>query len=96
MDTGFNGYLAFPQEIIRSLGFSFHSYAEAELGDANTVTLRKFVGSIHWGGIVRDVTVLETAGTPLVGMALLEGHRVTADIIAGGRVCIEPISHPGS
>ena len=34
---------------------------------------------------------METGGDPLIGMALLEGYRLTIDAVDGGRVTIEPI-----
>ncbi len=91
IDTGFNGYLTLPDDLLHRAGFSFHSYAQAELGDGNTVTLRKFEGDVLWYGVRRPVTALETNAAPLVGMAFLAGQRLVVDVAVEGTVSIEPI-----
>jgi hypothetical protein len=37
------------------------------------------------------VLVLAADGGPLVGLSLLYGHRVTLDVVDGGRVSIEAL-----
>ena len=96
IDTGFNGYLTLPAETIEALALSFHSYAEAELGDGCTIVLRKFEGEVLWNGLPRAVTILQTQGAPLVGMALLEKHRIRIDVIPRGSVTIDPIGNSGA
>jgi clan AA aspartic protease len=91
IDTGFNGYLTLPAETIESLALRFHSYTEAELGDGHTIVLRKFEGEVLWNGLPRAVTILQTQGAPLVGMALLEKHRICIDVIPQGNVAIDCI-----
>lgn len=91
IDTGFNGYLTLPPSSIESLGLMFHSLALTELGDGREVALRKFQGRVQWFGSLRDITVLEAGGGPLVGMALLKQHRLTIDVVAGGEVVILPL-----
>jgi len=91
IETGFNGYLTLPSATIKALALSFHSYAEAELGDGHTIVLRKIEGDVLWNGVPRPVTVLETQGAPLVGMALLEKHRIRIDVIPQGNVAIDSI-----
>ena len=91
INTGFNGYLTLPAETIESLALRFHSYTEAELGDGHTIVLRKFEGEVLWNGLPRAVTILQTHGAPLVGMALLEKHRICIDVIPQGNVAIDCI-----
>ena len=93
IDTGFNGYLTLPAETIEALTLSFHSYAEAELGDGHIIVLRKFEGEVLWNGLPRAVTILQTQGAPLVGMALLEKHRIRIDVIPRGNVTIDSIGN---
>ena len=96
IDTGFNGYLTLPAETIEALALSFHSYAEAELADGHTIVLQKFEGEVLWNGLPRAVTILQTQGAPLVGMALLEKHRICIDVIPQGNVTIDSIGNSGS
>lgn len=93
IDTGFNGYLTLPAETIEGLALSFHSFAEAELGDCHTIVLPKFEGEVLWNGFPRAVTILQTQGAPLVGMALLEKNRIRIDVIPQGMVTIEAIKN---
>lgn len=53
-----------------------------------------FTGSLtmppKWHEGFRDITVIEADGSPLVGMKLLEGSKVTLHVKDGGEVNIEP------
>jgi hypothetical protein len=55
------------------------------------VQLAAYPLDILWDGIRRDVTAMEAENDPLIGMTLLEGHRLTIDAIDGGPVTIEPL-----
>ncbi len=92
IDTGFNGYLTLPSDHIASLELPFHSFAEAQLGDGQTVALRKFEGNVLWNNELRPLTVLETQGAPLVGMAFLINHRVTLEVRVGGLIAIDSLN----
>jgi hypothetical protein len=56
----------------------------------------KFEGEVMWNGLPRAVTILQTQGTPLVGMALLEKHRIRIDVIPQGNVTIDSIGNSGA
>lgn len=89
IDTGFNGFLTLPSNLILRLGLVFHSPALATLADGTSILLRKHEGRLLWEGQPRDILVLEAAGGPLAGMSLLVGSRVTLDVVDGGAVTIE-------
>jgi len=91
IDTGFNGFLTLPLEQITRLGFPYEGNLEAVLGDGRDTTMDMFLGTVLWEGYLREGTVLAAEGTPLVGMALLRGSRVTLEVQDGGRVTIEPL-----
>jgi hypothetical protein len=40
----------------------------------------------------RKITVLQSDGGPLVGMELLQGFRMTMDVIVGGSVVIKALT----
>ena len=44
---------------------------------------------VLWHGAPRPVPVHRAEGTPLIGMGLLNGNRLTVDSWAGGDVVIE-------
>ncbi len=39
----------------------------------------------------REAMISETAGTPLVGMSMLAGNRLTMDVVEGGDVAIDAL-----
>jgi predicted aspartyl protease len=78
-----------PPSLVAALGLAYHSETLALLGDGSTVSFHKYEATVLWHGQDREVIVLEAAGGPLAGMALLYGSRVTLDIVDGGDVTIE-------
>lgn len=92
IDTGYNGFLTLPKAVIEELDLSFIGPTRAALGDGNEVSMDLFLGVVQWEGGPRDVLVLETEGGTLVGMALLNGHRVTMDVEDGGMISVESLA----
>ncbi len=91
IDTGFNGYLTLPSDLINSLKLQLAGNRRATLGDGNVVVLDVYLAKVLWHGQKQDVLVLQTDGGPLVGMSLLHGSRVTLDVVDGGDVTIDPL-----
>ncbi len=90
IDTGFNGFLTLPRTAIQDLALVFVGPTRAALGDGNEVSMDLFLAAIRWEGAPRDV--LEAEGGTLVGMALLDGHRVVMDVEEDGVVSIESLA----
>jgi hypothetical protein len=44
---------------------------------------------VVWHGLPAEVLILRTTGAPLVGMSLLDGNRITMDVVDGGDVTID-------
>lgn len=91
IDTGFNGHLTLPADVINHLDLSFHSATLAMLGDGRQVALSRYEASVQWDGRRLEVMVLEADGGPLIGMSLLNGHRLTIEVVTGGSVIIETL-----
>lgn len=91
LDTGFNGYLTLPDNVVSALGLGYHSQTMAMLADGSLTPLRKFEGTVEWDGVPRDIIVLEASGGALVGMSMLHGSRVMLDVVDGGPVTIAPL-----
>jgi clan AA aspartic protease len=89
VDTGFNGFLTLPLELIAQLRFPYEGIAEVILGDGDTVRLDSFAATVLWDGEVRTSLALAADGSPLVGMDLLLGSRVCLDVTNDGPVTIE-------
>lgn len=91
IDTGFNGYLTVPRAMITALGLPSQGVRRATLGDGTPCTLNVYRATVLWDGQHRPVQALEAEGAVLIGMALLEGSRMTIDVRAGGAVIMEPL-----
>ena len=89
LDTGFNGDLALPREIIQNLGLTYRGQTSWTLATGEEATMSNYDGVVLWHGQPRDVVVIETASESLIGMALLVGSRITVDARICGEVLIE-------
>ena len=92
IDTGYNGFLTLPKSVIEELDCSFVGPTRATLGDGHQVSMDLFLGVVQWDGSPRDVLILETEGGSLIGMALLNGHRITMDVEEGGVLSVESLA----
>ena len=91
IDTGFNGYLTLPSDLVNRLNLQLAGNRRAILGDGNTVVMDVYLAKVMWHGQEREVLVLQAEGGPLVGMSLLYGNRVILTIVNGGDVTIDPL-----
>lgn len=89
VDTGSNGELSLPQEIILSLAYPYAGNAVATLADGSTVSVDFFNGLLYWHGTLREVSVTAAEEEPLIGMSLLRGSRLQIEAAPGGEVVIE-------
>ena len=89
IDTGYNGTLSLPPEMIASLALPARGSRYVTLGDGSTVLLNIYRATVIWDGLPRPVQVMETEDVSLIGMSLLYGYRVIMDVVDGGTVTIE-------
>ena len=92
IDTGFNGFLTLPKQLITSLMLPFVGTTRAALGDGKDVPMDVFEATVRWDEQERNVLILAAEGVVLVGMSMLSGYRVTIDVEEGGLVRIEALS----
>ncbi len=91
IDTGFDGFLTLPANLIEDLGLSLLGRMGAALGDGSKLRMGGFEATVLWDGGKRNVLVLQLDGAPLVGTAMLLGHRLTVDAEVDGFVGIQPL-----
>ena len=91
VDTGFDGFLALPSSVMTRLGLPFQGLADLMLADGSAVILAVFEATVIWHGRAVSVSAIEGEGGALVGMRLLQGSRLTTDVLENGPVRIEPI-----
>ena len=89
IDTGYNGMLSLPPEVIAALGLPPRGSRSVTLGDGSTVLLNTYRATVIWDGVSRPVQVMDTEDVSLIGMSLLYGYRVILDVLDGGLVTIE-------
>ncbi len=91
VDTGFDGFLTLPPEVIRSLGLAFRERGDVILAGGIQEQWNTWTGQVLWHDKLRTIQVLEAEGTPLLGMSLLRDSRLTVEVRAGGDVLIEEL-----
>ena len=91
IDTGFNGELTLTSAHIGQLGLTSPKFVVLQLADGTIRRQQVYDARLNWDGIIRDTKVILIESKPLVGMKLLDGFRLTIDVIGGGPVTIEPI-----
>jgi clan AA aspartic protease len=84
IDTAFNGFLVFPQEMIEKLGLQQEAATEAILADGSRVTLASFACHVEWFGELVPAQVIGNNGKlPLLGTELLAKRKLLIDYPAG-------------
>ncbi len=91
IDTGYNGYLTLPGHLVTALQLSFAGHRRGTLADGSVTRMDVYIAGVIWHGRQKDILISQAAGTPLIGMSLLEGSRLTVDVAEGGNVSIEEL-----
>ena len=89
IDTGFDGFLSLPSEIIVFLELPWRTSNMATLGDGSETMFDFYTGTVIWNGQYRNIDIAESETEPLLGMAMLYGYRLQVDNVEGGIVQIE-------
>lgn len=89
LDTGFNGAVSLPAEVVERVGLPLVTERTVTLCDASDVRLRVHVGYIRFADGWHHCPVIATGDVPLVGMQLLEGLKVCFEAVEGGGIEIE-------
>ena len=89
VDTGFNGHLSLPPEVIGRLNVKQDGPADVDLATGVQATLNAWLGNVLWHDTIRSVLIFESNGTPLLGMELMEDSQLTMQARINGHVLIE-------
>ena len=89
VDTGYTGHLALPPELVVDLELPFAGTGWALLANAEAVNFAVHNVTVLWDRQPRYIEASVIGDTPLVGMALLEGHSLNIDVESGGSVVIQ-------
>lgn len=91
VDTGFNGALTLPPDVIATLGLHLQSRAPGVLADGSESSFDIYEALILWSGRMLRISVGSADSEPLLGMSLLYGHDLTIQVIESGAVAIHEI-----
>ena len=91
IDTGFDGSLTLPANVISALGLPWRRRGLSILADGSESVCDIYEATVIWDGTPRRVAVDEVEMVPLVGMSLLYGYELTMQVIEHGTVIIRPL-----
>lgn len=91
VDTGFEGALTLPPDVVAALKLPYLTRINANLADDSSLMTRLHLATIIWHGVEREVIVLAMGRRPLMGTALIEDYHLSVDFCEGGSVIIDEI-----
>ncbi len=91
VDTGFNGHLTLPPDVVAALGLPYRRSGRALLGDGRAVMFDVHEAVISWEGTGRRIPVDVADTDPLLGMGLLYGHSLSIEVVENGEVLVRAL-----
>ena len=91
IDTGFDGSLSLSPRLVETLGLPWRRRGRAILADGTESIFDIYEATVLWDGDFRRVAVDAAECTPLIGMTLLRGYKLTISVERGGKVLLEPL-----
>ena len=86
VDTGFNGWLSLPNDLITQLHLRWKRRGRAMLGDGSECVFNIYEAVVIWDGIHLTIPIDEADSEPLVGMSLMENYQLIVQVFEGGLV----------
>ena len=88
IDTGYNGWLTLPPNLVASLGLRWQRFGRALLADGSEIVFNIYEAIILWDGQPLTISVDEVDAAPLLGMALMYGYELIVQNVDGGTVTL--------
>ena len=92
VDTGFDGWLSLPPDLIAQLNLRWKRRGRAILGDGSECVFDVYEAIVVWDGTLLTIPVDEADSEPLVGMSLMEGYQLTVQVFEGGHVELRKVN----
>jgi clan AA aspartic protease len=86
VNTGFNGWLSLPPDLIAELNLKWKRRGRAILGDGSECVFNVYEAVVVWDSTLLTIPVDEAEAEPLVGMSLMEDYQLTIQVFEGGQV----------
>jgi clan AA aspartic protease len=91
VDTGYDGTLTLPSDLIAALELPFIRRGRVILGDGSESLFDVYQATVFWNGRPRKIAVDSADTEPLLGMKLLYGSELTVQVIEGGSVRVREL-----
>jgi clan AA aspartic protease len=91
IDTGYNGFLTLPPDLIQQLGLPFLRGSRVVLGDGSVTEFAIHEATVAWNGRLQHIPVDAADVSPLLGMGLLYGCELGIKVIEEGAVLIRSL-----
>ena len=91
VDTGFSAFLTVPVSLAELLELKTSSVVKSRLADGSILESDLYVAEVFWDDLWIPVLATAIGDEVLIGMNMLEGHRVLIEAVRGGAVEIDPI-----
>lgn len=88
VDTGFNGFLALPMSLVKSLDLRLGGVQRGQTADGRLGFFDTVLAEFLWHGQPLQVHA-QVLDEPLIGTRLLRGHEVHATWVPGGGFSLE-------
>jgi len=85
VETGFNGCLSLPPDLIALLGLQWTHREYATPADGRTILTNMYKCAVEWDGQEFTIPVDEADTGPVVGMSLMYGYKLTLPIRSGAK-----------
>jgi clan AA aspartic protease len=92
VDTGFNGWLSLPPDLIAQLTLKWKRRGRAILGDGSECVFNVYEAVLVWDGSFLTIPIDEADSEPLVGMSLMEGYQLMVQVFEGGPVELSKVA----
>ena len=92
VDTGFDGWLTLPPDVIRELGLEWQRFGRALLADGSESVFDIYEVVLIWDGQPRAVSIYEMDAVPLVGMSLMYGYEFMLPILDGATFTLRSLT----
>ncbi len=94
IDTGYNGTLTLPPNVIANLGLRWHRFGRAILADGSESIFNIYKGVVLWDGQYKTIRIDEMDADSLTGMALMYGYELVLPVLDGATFTLQRIANP--
>ena len=94
IDTGFNGNLTLPSDLVSALELTCVRLVRAILADGSEIISNVYEARVLWDGKPVTISVSEANADPLVGMSLMYGYELVMPIVDGATFTLRSIANP--